>query len=116
MLMDANQFADDLSVLALDKVKTVVSAAATITATMTVRDQVVLITCVGGNAMTITLPSVKQAKGRIYSLRLIAAGGTAATIQDLGDDAALSDVTLAAAAAAAVFYSDGFKWCQIYSA
>jgi len=115
MLMDANQFADDLSVLALDKVKVIVTSATVTTASMTVRDQVVLVTTVGGNALTLTLPSVKQAKGRIYSIRLIAAVGSA-TIQDLGDDAALSDVTLAAAAAAAVFYSDGFKWCQIYSA
>ena len=116
MLMDAKQFADDLSVLALDKVKVIVTSATVTTASMTVRDQVVLVTTVGGNALTLTLPSVKQAKGRIYSIRLIAAGGTAATIEDLSGDAALSDVTLTAAAATAVFYSDGFKWCQIYSA
>ena len=115
MLMDANQFADDLSVLALDKVKVIVTSATVTTASMTVRDQVVLVTTVGGNALTLTLPSVKQAKGRIYSIRLIAAVGSV-TIQDLGDDAALTDVTLAIAAAAAVLYSDGFKWCQIYSA
>ena len=116
MLMDANQFADDKSVAAIDKVVTIVSALGTTTYSMDVTDQVVLITTGDGYALTITLPSVASAKGRLYSFRMVARGGTSdATLQDLNGDAALTDITFNLAADAVLLYSDGFKWHALYS-
>ena len=116
MLMDANQFADDMSVQALDKVTPIVSALGTTTLIMDVLDQVVLVTTGDGYALTITLPSVAAAKGRFYSLRMVARGGTSdATIQDKNNDAGMADITFNLAADQVLLYSDGYKWHTLAS-
>ena len=89
------------------------------TVSLTVNDQVVRASTVsgGGGAFTITLPSVAEAKGRIYSLYMVARNSTEdITIQDLGDDAGFSDVTFNLAADQVTLYSDGFQWLTIASA
>ena len=114
MLMDSNQFADDKGVAASSKVVTLVSAAGVITHVMTVLEQVVLISTASGYAMTITLPSVVAAKGRIYTFRLIASGSSEnAVVQDLNDDAAFTTLNTTTAADTLVLYSDGFKWLEL---
>jgi len=116
MLMDSNQFADDKSVGFLGKVTTFVSASGVTTLAMDVLDQVLLITTGDGYAPTITLPSVVAARGRIYSIRMVARGGTTdATLTDKNDDAAFSNVTFNLAGDHILLYSDGYKWHTLYS-
>lgn len=111
MLMSAKQFADDKSVAAIDKVVSLLSASGNITYSMEVTDQVVLIETASTFAMTITLPSVAAARGRIYSFRLVTSGGTEnAVIQDKNDDADFTSLNSTTAADTLLLYSDGFKW------
>lgn len=114
MLMNANQFADDKSVNYQDKVVSLLSADGDITYQMVVTDQVILIETASSYAMTITLPSVANAAGRIYTLRLITSASTEnAVVQDDGDDAAFSDLSTTTAGDTLVLYSDGYKWYQL---
>jgi hypothetical protein len=112
--MDANQFADDKDNGYLDKVKVLVSSATVTTYSMSVLDQVVLVSTSSGNNITITLPSVLAARGRIYTFRLIASASTETlTVQDLNDDAAFTSLNTTTAADTLVLYSDGFKWLEL---
>ena len=87
------------------------------TASLGVNDQVVrALTNSDNGAFTITLPSVVEAKGRIYSIYMISRNSTDdITLQDLGDDAGFSDVTLNLAADQILLYSDGFLWHTLAS-
>ena len=60
--------------------------------------------------VTITLPSVKKAKGKIYTIWGFDADDNNVTVQDLGDDAAKADLVMAAANNFGVYYSDGYRW------
>ncbi|KKL19887.1 hypothetical protein LCGC14_2460970 [marine sediment metagenome] len=81
-------------------------------------DQVVRASTVsgGGGAFTITLPSVVAAKGRFYSIFMVARNSAEnITVQDKGDDTGLSDITLNAADERVLLYSDGFHWYTVAS-
>lgn len=110
MLMDANQFADDKGVAAIDKVKVLVSTATSITYQMTVLDQVVLVTTITSYGMTVTLPPVSAAKGRIYTIRFITDGTEDLIVDDKNGDADFTALTFADAGDYLVMYSDGYKW------
>ena len=63
------------------------------------------------NAITITLPNVDKAKGKIYSILLVTDGGNDVTIQDNDESKNWEgDFTLADAGDAYVLYSNGRKW------
>ena len=80
-----------------------------------VNDQVVRASTTG-TAFTITLPNVVEAKGRIYTIYMVARSATDdITIQDLGADTGLSDITLNAADERVALYSDGYHWYTLAS-
>ena len=83
---------------------------ATATLVMDVNDQVVR--CVTDDTLgfTVTLPSVREAAGRIYSISLVTDGGTNVTIENKADDSVLTDIVLTAALDYALMYSDGYLW------
>lgn len=64
---------------------------------MTVRDRIVEVTLTSANNSTVTLPSVADADGLIYVIRLVAVGTGALTVQDKANDAALSNITMSVA-------------------
>lgn len=89
-----------------------------VTYAMSAEDQVVRASTVNGGAgaFTITLPGVVAAKGRFYSVYMVARNGSEdITLQDKGDDSGLSDVTLNLAADQILLYSDGFIWHTVTS-
>lgn len=60
-------------------------------------------------ALTLTLPPVAEAKGRIYTV--IARGSGTVTIKDKEDSECWGgDITLSDKCDAALFYSDGLAW------
>ena len=65
-------------------------------------------------AATVTLPSVSEAKGRIVDIDCPDGASNNVTIQDKNDDAALTDIVVAAAGYATL-YSTGRKWRAIAS-
>ena len=77
---------------------------------MDINDLVVRLTTDNVLGYTVTLPSVKEAVGRIYSITLVTDGGTNATLEDKVGDAGLSDLVFTAANDYALLYSDGYKW------
>ena len=88
------------------------------TTQLTVRDQTVRASTVSGGAgaFTITLPSVGEAKGLLFSLFMVARNGSEdITIADKGDDTGLSDIVLNAADERCLLYSDGFHWFTLAS-
>jgi len=89
--------------------------AATVSATLTVNQQCV--ECVTGAAVdvTLTLPPVNEAYGRIYTIRLLTDGGFDVVIQDQDESVAWTDLTLDTASDFAVLYSDGRKWWTLAS-
>jgi hypothetical protein len=78
--------------------------------TMTVKDNVVLVTLTDANNSTVTLPSVSESFGREFVIRLVAVGSGAVTIEDKSNDAAMTSLTLAVAGEYAHLFSDGLKW------
>jgi hypothetical protein len=84
--------------------------------TMTVRDSVVEVTITSTNSSTITLPSVSEATGGLFVVRLVAVGTGTVTIQDKSNDAGMGDITLASAGDYAVLYSTGVGWAPLSGA
>ena len=80
---------------------------------MEVEDQVVHAYCTAG-AGTITLPSVREARGKIYSIWAMDGSGSIA-VEDHANDAGLTDITLDATGEYALLYSDGFHWFTLDS-
>jgi len=65
-------------------------------------------------AYTITLPSVAEAKGRLYSIVCRSADGSnTVTIADKGDSEDWSDIVLDASHEVVILYSDGLKWDEV---
>ena len=81
---------------------------ATTTLAMDINDLVVRCDSTDG-AFTVTLPSVREAAGRIYSITLVTDNGNV-TIEDKDGDAGLSDISLTAANDYSILYSDGYSW------
>lgn len=77
---------------------------------MTVRDQVVNVTLTGTTNSTVTLPSVAQASDMEFVVRLAAVGSGRLIVQDLSNDAGLTDVVITAANGYATFRSTGRVW------
>jgi len=86
---------------------------ATTTLAMDINDLVVRASTAAG-AFTITLPSITEATGRIYSICLVTDNGDL-TVQDKGDDTNFTDLTFDTAEDYAVLYSDGFQWRNLVS-
>jgi hypothetical protein len=81
---------------------------ATTTLAMDVNDQAVRCDSSDG-AFTVTLPSVREAAGRIYSIVFVTDNGDI-TIQDKNGDAAFGDITMDTATDFVILYSDGYMW------
>ena len=64
-------------------------------------------------AVTVTLPRVSEAKGRIYSIVARNGATNAVTVTHAGDSEGWSDITLNTDGAAALLYSDGMKWFNL---
>ena len=78
---------------------------------MTVDEQVVRIAGYALGALTVTLPSVAEAKGLTYSIRLVSQPGSEViTIQDKNGDAAFGDLTLTDDEDGYLLWSDGRNW------
>ena len=60
--------------------------------------------------LTVTLPSVTEAAGMIFSAYLVTDGGQDITVTDDGDDIDFDDVTFADANDRGLFFSDGLHW------
>ena len=104
MLEERKAFIEDGQVR--DKNEFVTAAAIT----LDVYDQVVECDTTS-NAITVTLPPVVEAKGKIYSIALITDGGNDVTIQDQDDSRNWDgDYTLADANDEYVLFSNGRKW------
>lgn len=65
--------------------------------TMSVRDRMVDVTLTAANNSTVTLPSVAEAAGMLFVIRLVAVGTGTLTIQDKSDDAGFTNRTLSVA-------------------
>lgn len=90
------------------------SAAANYTYTMSVYNRVVIAVATDATyTTTVVLPSVAEAKGGIYTIRLVTHGGQHLTVTDKSDDAALTNIVLDTTGDAVALYSDGHKWFQI---
>lgn len=76
---------------------------------MDVNDLVVRVTVSEAGEKLITLPSVREAAGRTYTLYAIAVATGTMKAQDKNDDAALTDLTFTTGQYS-VLYSDGYMW------
>lgn len=82
------------------------------TATLKLYEQQVRVNTVA--AVTITLPSVAEAKGLLFSILLETdPSGYDLTIADADDSYSWSDITHADAQDGSLLYSDGFVWWVI---
>jgi hypothetical protein len=86
----------------------------TATYAMKVWDQILHITANSGTAITITLPSVAEAKGKFYSIVMLLSNTGDATVTDLENDAAFADMVLTATADRVLVYSDGIQWWLLF--
>lgn len=94
--------------------KYLLSASGTITYSMTLRDFLVLVTTASTFAMTITLPPVMEARGKIYVIKLVVSGGTEnCTVQDRDDTRTNLELSSTTAGDDLVLYSDGDEWHQL---
>lgn len=88
--------------------------AITATATLDVWD---LDVKVDGTAadITLTLPAVEKARGKIYTITLEDADSKTLTITDAGDDTIFSDLALGDDDDYAVLFSNGTRWLVLAS-
>lgn len=67
-------------------------------------------------AFVITLPSVAEAKGQVYIIRMVAREGTEdITVEDNNGDAGFADIVLDAADEFTLLLSDGKNWYELDS-
>lgn len=78
-----------------------------------VYDQACIIDSTAG-AFAVTLPSVSEAKGKIYTFYMKTDGGNV-TIQDRDDSPDWTDLTFTAVTDKAILYSDGMIWWVLAS-
>lgn len=78
--------------------------------TMGTGDYVVHITLTSTNSSTITLPSVTEAMGGYYVIKLVAVGTGLVTISDKSGDAGFSDKYMSNAGDSLLLFSDGLSW------
>ncbi len=65
------------------------------------------------DSYTVTLPSVTEAAGLVFTIQVTVANSKALTLVDQDDSEDWSDLTFDTDADAAVLYSDGRKWWVI---
>jgi hypothetical protein len=87
-------------------------AVKTASATLALYEQQVRVDTTDG-AVSITLPSVAEAKGLMFSIILETDGGTDLTIQDADDSYNWADLTCDDALDGYLLYSDGHVWWQL---
>ena len=108
-------FNDKITRFNLDEIKqkTVLPEAAK---SLSIGEQVVRAkTTAAGVAFTITLPSVVEAAGELYSITMVARDAAKnITVQDLDDDAGLGDVVLDLADEHVILLSNGYTWALIF--
>lgn len=78
-------------------------------AALAVSDQVVIVAS-DSSAVTVTLPQVDEAAGRIYSIQAPDGGDNTVTVQDNDESMNWSDLSLDFAADRVLLYSDGLSW------
>jgi hypothetical protein len=76
---------------------------------MDINDLLVRMTVSTAGEKLITLPSVKEAAGRIYTIYAISVATGTMKAQDKNDDAGLTDLTFTTGQYS-VLYSDGYMW------
>lgn len=81
---------------------------------MKVTEQMVFIDLAAATAFNITLPSVREAMGKIYAITPTFAAGSV-TIADKDGDAAKGDIS-ATTAQTIILYSTGYRWCVLFNA
>ena len=78
---------------------------------LTIREQVVRVTAnTASDDWTLTLPSVAEAAGLLFSIVSTIANAKTVTVADAGDDADFSNLTLDTDDDYAVLWSDGLRW------
>lgn len=94
--------------------KYLASATGDITYSMTLRDFLVLVTTTSSFDMTVTLPPVMEARGKIYVVKYIAQDTTdTVTVQDRDDGRNNLAIAATALGAVVVLFSDGDEWHQL---
>ena len=88
---------------------------ATEDATLTVNQQMVVATTGAVSDVTVTLPSVVLAAGKIFTLTLETDGGKDLVVQDADDSVNWTDLTMDTQYDYAVLYSDGRRWWVLAS-
>jgi hypothetical protein len=81
---------------------------------MKVSEQMVFIDLAAATAFNITLPSVREAMGKIYAITPTFAAGSV-TIADKDGDAAKGDIG-ATTAQTIILYSTGYRWVVLFNA
>jgi ActR/RegA family two-component response regulator len=80
---------------------------------MSVTEQMVFIDLAAATAFNITLPSVREAMGKLYAISPTFAAGSV-TIADKDGDAAKGDIS-ATTAQTIILYSTGYKWIVLFN-
>ena len=94
--------------------KHLASESGDITYSMTLRDFAVLVTTTSSYDMTITLPSVSEARGKIYTIRYVGQDTTdTVTIQDKDDGRENLSMAATVLYSYIALYSDGYDWIVI---
>lgn len=90
----------------------VTSSTTVTTKVMALYENVVRIVLTSAKSITVTLPSVKEARGMIYDVTVVTdgGGGAAMTVADKNDDAAWTSLVMGDVADYVTVYSDGFAW------
>lgn len=68
---------------------------------------------VSGGSITITLPPVAEARGKIYSIELLDADSGECTVTDAGDDSKWTDVVLGDDDDYLILFSNGTRWFEL---
>lgn len=113
MNQDKMSFFTEAEGVSREKIVYLLSSATVTTYSMKVNEHVVVVETDAANAITVTLPSVAEARGMMYTIRLETDGGVDLTLQDHYDDAGLTDLTFNDAAEVVTLYSDGLKWHEL---
>ena len=82
---------------------------------MTIGDSLILLDTTDG-AITLYLPPVGPAVGRLFSFRMTTRGGSNdVTLEDAGDEPLFTHLTFNLAADSTLLYSDGLIWHKLAS-
>jgi hypothetical protein len=93
----------------------ITSSATDLTYTIKPSEQIVRVAQVGAYNMTLTLPSLADAAGRFYSIRVISRSSGHVYVADAGDEPTFpvtnaGSIDLDAAREGVLLYSDGHNW------